>query len=179
MKHLRTVLALVLALAMALRQKSVATNLLTSVSIGCIVHALLLEIVDSREVRARQDPGQLRESVDGVRINQILSCINGNLFNGISAGKVAAALGLGERQASRECVRLFGCSLNQLIVRIRLKEICAMLINTRFSIADIAEAAGFSSPYAFSRHFSHYAGVTPSAYRKNYEIKGRKPGFRE
>ena len=53
-----------------------------------------------------------------------------------------------------------------------------MLINTRFSIADIAEAAGFSSPYAFSRHFSHYAGVTPSAYRKNYEIKGRKPGNR-
>lgn len=157
-------------LAQALKYKSAVSNLTTSVSIACIVHTLLLEIVDSLASGAKNKAQRLRESEDCKRIDQMLSFINENAFNSISINDVANSLGLSARQTSRICNRLFGCSLNQLIVQVRLRQICALLVDSRYSIADIAEMAGFSSPYSFSRHFSHYTGVTPSSYRRNYEI---------
>lgn len=157
-------------LALALKHKSAAHNLTTSVSIACIVHTLLLELVDSLAANTKNKVQHLRESVDCQRIDQILSFINENMFNGITVDDVANAVALSPRQASRICRHLFGCTLNELIVRVRLKEICALLIESKYSIAEIAEIAGFASPYSFSRHFSRYTGVTPSSYRRNYEI---------
>ena len=158
------------ALADALMLKSQATNVISSVSIACIVHTLLLELVDSVGENKKTQIKRLKQSEDSYRVNQIVTFITENVFNNITIGDVADALGLGVRQTSRVVQRLFGCSVNQLIVQTRLKEICALLTDSKYSIADIAEIAGFATPYSFSRHFSHYTGVTPSAYRKNYEI---------
>ena len=158
-------------LSQALMYKSSTSNLITSLSVGCIVHTLLLEIVDSLDEKQNDRAKQLRGSEDSYRVDQILSYIKGNMFKNITINDIAVALGLGVRQTSRVCSRLFGCSLNQLIVQVRIKEICALLTNSKYSIAEIAEIAGFSSPYSFSRHFSHYTGVTPSAYRRNFEIQ--------
>ena len=157
-------------LALALMHKSNTSDLTTSVSTGSIVHTLLLEIVDALASSTKNRAQRLRESEDGRRMNQILSCINEKMFSSISVSDVAETLGLSVRQASRICRELFGCTLNQLITRVRLKQICSLLIDSKYSISDIAEIAGFASPSSFSRHFSHYTGVTPSSYRRNYEI---------
>lgn len=158
-------------LARALLYKSSMIDLTTSVSIACIVHTLLLETADSLAVNTETKSQRLRESEDSQRIDQILSFINENVFNSITINDVAKAISLSTRQTSRICHRLFGCSLNKLIVRVRLKQICTLLTDSKYSISEIAEIAGFSSPYSFSRHFSHYTGTTPSAYRRNYEIR--------
>ena len=158
-------------LAQALMHKSSTSDLTTSVSIACIVHTLLLEIADSLAALTRNRAQRLRESEDGQRIDRMLSYINENVFNSITGDDVANAMGLSLRQTARICRRLFGSSLNQIIVQVRLKEICKLLTDSKYSIAEIAEIAGFASPYSFSRHFSHYTGVTPSFYRHNYEIR--------
>ena len=157
-------------LARAVMNKSGTSDLTTSVSIGWIIHALLLEIVDALAINTKNRAQRLRDSEDGRRINQILTFIRENAFSGITVDDVAAHLGLSARQASRISRQLFDCSLNQLIVSIRIKEICTLLTDSKYSISDIAEIAGFSSPYSFSRHFSHYTGVTPGSYRRDFEI---------
>lgn len=157
-------------LAKALKYKFSSRDLMTSVSMACIVHTLLLETVDSLAENSVSKAKQLRESEDCQRIDKILSFINENAFNNITVTDVANALNLSVRQTSRICKRLFACTINQLIVQVRLKQICLLLTNSKYSIAEIAEVANFANPYSFSRYFSHYAGVTPSAYRKNYEI---------
>jgi AraC-like DNA-binding protein len=101
----------------------------------------------------------------------MLSFINENVFNNITVVDVANAMNLSVRQTSRICKRLFACSINQLIIQARLRQICTLLTDTKYSIAEIAEIAGFVNPYSFSRHFSHYTGVTPSSYRKDYEMR--------
>lgn len=161
-------------LAQALMYKFSSRDLTTSVSIACIVHVLLLETVDSLAENSVSKARHLRESEDCQRIDQILSFINENVFNNITITDVANALNLSVRQASRICNRLFSCTINELIVRTRLRQICLLLTNSKYSIAEIAEIAGFANPYSFSRHFSHYTGVTPSAYRRNYEIHNKK-----
>lgn len=156
-------------LAKALKYKILSRDLMTSVSMACIVHTLLLETVDSLTENF-VSKAQLRESEDSQRIDRILSFINENAFNNITVTDVANALHLSVRQTSRICRSLFSCTVNQLIVQVRLKQICQLLTNSKYSIAEIAEIANFANPYSLSRYFSHYAGVTPSAYRKNYEI---------
>ncbi|MBR1820749.1 MAG: helix-turn-helix domain-containing protein [Clostridia bacterium] len=160
-------------LARALLHKSSTIDLTTSVSIACIVHTLLLEIADSlaSNISVDNKSHRMRESEDSQRIDQILSFINENVFNSVTIDDVAKAVSLSTRQTTRICHRLFGCSLNKLIIQVRLKQICTLLIDSKYSISEIAEIAGFSSPYSFSRHFSHYTGTTPSAYRHNYEIR--------
>jgi AraC-like DNA-binding protein/mannose-6-phosphate isomerase-like protein (cupin superfamily) len=158
-------------LAQAIMHKSAMRNLTTSVSIACIVHTLLLEIVDSLTVHTKNRVQHLGKSEDSRRINQVLSFINENVFHNIAVEDVAKALNLSVRQLSRICHRLFGHSVSQVITKIQLKEISALLIDSNCSIAEIAEITGFSSPYSFSRHFSHYTGVTPSSYRRKYEIQ--------
>lgn len=158
------------ALAQALLHKFSASEMTTSVSISLIVHTLLLEVVDHIAKNSTAKTRHLQESEDAHRIDQMLSFINENVFNSISIGDVAAAMNLSTRQASRICQRLFACSINQLIIQSRLKQICNLLTDTKLSIAEISEIAGFANPYSFSRHFLHYTGVTPSSYRKDYEM---------
>jgi AraC-like DNA-binding protein len=105
------------------------------------------------------------------RFNQILSFINERAFNNISIQDVADNLSLSVRQTSRICHSLFGCTINQLISQVRIQQICFLLTRSDNSISKIAEMAGFPNPYTFSRFFSHQTGVSPSTYRKNYEIK--------
>ena len=134
----------------------------------------MLEAVDSLSEDSEIKAVQLRESEDCHRIDRILSFINENAFNNITVSDVANVLNLSVRQTTRICNQLFGCSVNQLIIQNRLKQICKLLADQKYSIAEISEMAGFATPYSFSRHFSHYTGVTPSSYRKNYEVHSGK-----
>jgi len=158
-------------LAQALLYKFSVNEMTTSVSISLIVHTLLLEVVDSLAANSTARAKHLRQSEDAQRIDQMLSFINENVFNNITVVDVANAMNLSVRQTSRICKRLFACSINQLIIQARLRQICTLLTDTKYSIAEIAEIAGFVNPYSFSRHFSHYTGVTPSSYRKDYEMR--------
>lgn len=158
------------SLTQALLYKSVTLDLTSSVSVAYIVYTLLLETVDILSANIINRSRNVRELEDSRRVDQIISYVYENVFNNISIDDIAKCVNLSTRQASRICKRLFGCSLNQLVIQIRLKQICNLLIDSQYSISDIAEMSGFSSPYSFSRHFSRFAGVTPSAYRKNYEI---------
>lgn len=157
-------------LTQALLHKFMSRDLITSVSMACMVHTVLLETVDSLSEDSEGKAMRLRESEVCQRMNQILSFINENAFNNITICDVANVLNLSVRQTSRICKQLFGCTVNNLIIENRLKQICRLLTDSKYSIAEIAEIAGFATPYSFSRHFSHYTGVTPSSYRKNYEV---------
>lgn len=61
---------------------------------------------------------------------------------------------------------LTGMGIAQYIDKIRIQTACEMLRNTGSSIADVAEATGFSSAKYFSGHFKQVTGKSPSEYRK-------------
>lgn len=63
---------------------------------------------------------------------------------------------------------LTGMGIAQYIDKIRIQTACEMLRNTGRSIADVAEATGFSSAKYFSGHFKQVTGKSPSEYRKGH-----------
>jgi AraC-like DNA-binding protein/mannose-6-phosphate isomerase-like protein (cupin superfamily) len=62
---------------------------------------------------------------------------------------------------------ILGISPGQYHLNLKIEKSAQMLKETDFSIAKIAESAGFESEFYFSRFFKKKMGVPPSTYRKN------------
>jgi AraC-like DNA-binding protein len=59
-----------------------------------------------------------------------------------------------------------GQSPNNFLKTLRLEKASDLLLNSTFSITDIAFASGFSSSQYFTKAFKKYTGKTPSAFKK-------------
>lgn len=57
------------------------------------------------------------------------------------------------------------------IRRIRFNKVCKLLLEEKYSIAEISYMTGFSSPSYFSNSFKKYIGMLPSEYIKEHQNK--------
>ena len=87
----------------------------------------------------------------------------GNRFLG--AGDVAAAMGLGRRQAER-LFRAAGTSIHQKLDETRLARVKTLLATTDTPLRDIAEECGYSSGIYLSGLFRRRLGMTSGEYRE-------------
>lgn len=71
-----------------------------------------------------------------------------------------------------------GHPLSGYIIQKRLEMICRLLLDTDWSIQQIADHMGFSSRSYFYTFFKNYMGMTPSQYRKN-KAAGEESGIPE
>lgn len=54
---------------------------------------------------------------------------------------------------------------------LRMEMTLNLLLNTEYSIKEIAEKCAFSDRYHFSKVFKSFFGLSPAAYRKKYSVK--------
>jgi AraC family transcriptional regulator len=92
--------------------------------------------------------------------------LRAHLHGNITLQELAAACSLSERQFSRSFRRTFGFSPHQYLIRLRLKQAKALLVQTRKSLAEIAQLCGFCDQPAFTRSFGRVERMTPSRWRK-------------
>lgn len=59
-----------------------------------------------------------------------------------------------------------GVSLGKYILNYKIHTALSLLVNTKFTVSEIAAQAGFTSLQAFSRAFKGKNGVAPSSFRK-------------
>lgn len=81
--------------------------------------------------------------------------------------EVAAALHLSARSLHRRLAEE-DTSFRQIRERLRQDQALQRLENTKQSVAEIAEALGYSEPSAFFRAFVGWTGVSPTQYRKRH-----------
>ena len=62
--------------------------------------------------------------------------------------------------------REYGISPISYLITRRIREGRHMLENTSYSLSQIAQSIGFSSPSYFSQSFRKAAGMSPAEYRK-------------
>lgn len=67
--------------------------------------------------------------------------------------------------------REYGVSPINYLLELRIKESRHLLANTDYSIAQISQILGFSSPSYFSQRFRRFEGVSPKAYRSENSKK--------
>jgi len=155
------------SLISALKTKVNENAFSDSLSTKLLVHSIVLEAVDAimdsmglkqlyRTGSANTDP----------RVSNIERIVSENRYSQKLRGEeVASQLGLTTRQLNRICNQQFGCSINTYITNIRVDSMKQMLHQSCYTLRDIATIFGFNDVYAFIKHFTKYAGISPGKYR--------------
>lgn len=87
-------------------------------------------------------------------------------YRDITLDVMAKRLGLSVRQTQRFLERMYGKSFTRKKLEARMSAAVPMLQNGRYTITEISERLGYSSPDHFSHAFSGYYGYVPSSLRK-------------
>jgi len=67
----------------------------------------------------------------------------------------------------REFRRHFGCTVGELVRRLRVAHAAQQLTETEVPIQEIADLTGFADQAHFTRIFKTHTGTTPLQYRKS------------
>ncbi len=106
-------------------------------------------------------------------IRKALELIERNMDNTeYSVEELSADLGMTRVTLYRKLHGITGQSPKDFIRSIRLKRAAQLLENTDFSISEIADRVGFSTPRYFARLFKDAFGVLPSQY--GGRVRGRQ-----
>lgn len=82
----------------------------------------------------------------------------------LSLEKISKAFFLNGSYLSRKFKEVMGMNISKYIISLRMRKAFIMLKTKQFSIAKVAEAVGYSSPFYFSKAFKKYTKISPKQY---------------
>jgi len=108
-----------------------------------------------------KDNGILQEAVD---------YIHAHVYEKMNIKAVANMVGLTAVQFERKFKREFLIAPKEYVTVLRLKKAKNMLINTKMTLAEIAQCSGYDNEYYFSNVFKKHFKIAPSKYRVNHKL---------
>lgn len=153
------------------------SSLVTSASeIGARAYEVLVSILEGTPpppVPVLVPPGPImeRESTDSPPVSDpdvaaALSLVRSRLGRRLTVPEVASAVSLTPRTLQRRFARAVGRTLQEEIRRTRVKHACDLLVETEFTIAEVARKAGFVRPQHLAVALKRDVGRTPTQYRR-------------
>jgi len=103
------------------------------------------------------------------QINAIVDRIIGDVAKPLSAGDVAAELGMSESRFSRFFRRATGNTFTDFVNRIRVNRACQLLMESDRLVTHICYEVGFNNVANFNRRFLEIKGMTPTEFRRQAE----------
>ena len=100
------------------------------------------------------------------RVNRLLGTLDSPARRA-RVGDLAALAQMSETSLRAAFQEAVGCAPRRYLEDRRIEHATRALIETDQTVAQIAEAAGYSDPYHFSRVFRRVTGVSPRRYRQN------------
>jgi AraC family transcriptional regulator len=88
----------------------------------------------------------------------------------IDLREVARQMGVNPSHLCRTFRRFRRRTIGDYVMGLRTQFICRKLVETRNSLSDIAEQAGFTDQSHMTRTFKRITGVTPGSYRRKREL---------
>jgi AraC family transcriptional regulator of arabinose operon len=99
------------------------------------------------------------------RVEEVLRILTQNMREQHSIPKLAKAVSLSPSRLSGLFKKEVGESILETLLQIRLRHAARQLEYTTRPIAEIAADVGFRSPFYFTKQFTAFYGMSPSAYR--------------
>ena len=104
-----------------------------------------------------------------------LAYIEPHFTEPIKLDDLAAACFVNKYYLSHLFTRTVGCSIGVYITEKRLKQVCALLVQTKLPVVDLGRKCGFNDPAYLGKIFKARFGVTPSRYRRLHTDGGESP----
>jgi AraC-like DNA-binding protein/mannose-6-phosphate isomerase-like protein (cupin superfamily) len=142
-------------------------NHLALVEVMCN-HIELLMIEIGRVLKPDYEPCKLlRISENDERFLQVQQFIRENISTCLNSEEVANYICLSTKQLSRIIRNHTGFSLARYIQKEKIDYSKKLLIDTKYTIKEIAGILGYSDEFNFSRGFKSVEGMSPLQYRKS------------
>lgn len=102
------------------------------------------------------EPAQLRRVTDFLRAN---------LDQKVTLEQLAELVDVSQFHFARLFKRSTGLSPHQYLIKLRVEQAKDLLLNRNLSIADVAQAVGFTDQSHLTNHFKSLLGISPGKYR--------------
>ena len=102
------------------------------------------------------------------KIRELIDFINRNYEKNLTIEYLADFIGYSKTHFMSVFKQHTGTSCTEFVIQVRLNKASDLLINTNYSILDIANRIGFNNLSNFNRQFKRYYQTTPSHYRKHF-----------
>ena len=107
----------------------------------------------------------MRKQERSLRLKKLFDHINTRPVEKLSVGAAARLVGMSAPQFMKTFKQVAGMTLVAYLNHVRLANAACLLRETNRSIADIADAAGFSDQSYFDKRFKRAFGRTPKEFR--------------
>lgn len=102
---------------------------------------------------------------NGTLTSHVRKYILDNLLNDMHFSDVAENFFMSERQLSRIFKEETGMTFREIKAQIQAEQIKKLLLETEFTLSEIASQTGFSDRYSLSKFFKKQEGMTPAELR--------------
>lgn len=101
--------------------------------------------------------------------DNVLKILTENINVNISVKDIAKKCNMDYEVMRKQFKSIFGCSMNEYRIRLRIKQAKKLLLNSNLSVKDISLQLGYCDSYAFIRQFKNQTGITPKKYIANHK----------
>jgi LacI family transcriptional regulator len=115
-------------------------------------------------------------AVESPAVAEALRFIRAHAGDVLSVEDVVVAASTSRRLLERHFRQVVGAGIYQEIQRVHIERACRMLIETNWSVAEVARRCGFSSPVHFSVAFRRQRHRTPEQHRRRAARPSPDPG---
>ncbi|MBR0597754.1 AraC family transcriptional regulator [Sinanaerobacter chloroacetimidivorans] len=128
----------------------------------------VLNLLGQGSQPASPEPGEEGLSVLGSRIKEFIDL---HYHEDISLQSISEDLNISPYYLSHVFKEASGYSPVKYLLRRRIGEAQTLLINTDYTVTQVASMVGYDNPSHFNLIFTKHVGMTPLKYRKKYTIK--------
>lgn len=107
-----------------------------------------------------------RSAADTEGLQNVVSYIADHYAFDIPLERLASIACMSETKLKGRFKRQFGCSITQYIQERRMSQAEHLLINTDFTMGQIAQMIGYTTSSRFAELFKKSTGILPIEYRK-------------
>lgn len=111
----------------------------------------------------------LEMTIDDKDPHHILSYIYTHSFEKLTLDKLSAAFYLSVSKIIKTINELTGLTFGELLERIQMDKLKSILLYTDMSLNEIAHLMGYVDASHISKHFIQAMGISPIAFRKQYQ----------
>ena len=110
------------------------------------------------------------------KVYAVTGFIHAHYPEDLSLDSLAGEFGISPSYLSRKFKQVTGFSVTDYIQMTRIRNVQALLVNTRIPITEVCAPCGFNCFSQFNRVFRKHIGMSPSLYRKQHHLPHPESG---
>lgn len=129
-----------------------------------VAEAVSLVVEEQKKLACRKEKRLTAQ--DTAQLENVIAYLNDHYAFEIPLDRLARIACMGTTKLKSSFKQLTGCTITEYIQQRRMSQAEHLLINTDFSMGQIAEMIGYSTSSRFAELFRKSTGILPVEYRK-------------